>query len=533
VDKISAIVWLRVKLLLNSLRSDEGKANLVSAVVLSLVWTAGALGVAAIFATVIWRAEHPADLNFLSLLYYLVFFVCTLCCIVMPLLFESGRRKLEIARLRHFPISYRRLFGLSLGACVASSEQVLCYPTLLVICLLGIILPGVNIAAGFLLVFSFWVFTLVWGHTIALGAEAAMRKRTGKEILIFISLLFLVLVGIGPAVVESVLGEQWIKDSSILQTAIRNAIRVGKTLAPALVFLGYFIFVRYHIDGESNARRSTVGRRMSQEKGARTLWSPVSSVLSILPPGVLAVAVKDWRYLLRSLVGKFNLVMVPVIVTMGALIFARDRVNPILGIEVDPFVLFVLLLFTTQTASNLVNNSFAWEGGGVQSYFLYPTRLRSIILGKNLAVWCYDGLLFLLVIVTWSVTKGIPSGMTLLTSFVFYAVAVLSLTSIGNFLSIAYPVAKDISARDSSISQTGLLISFAGLAVVAAVNWVLLIVPVLLGLPALQPLLLAALFAVHVVVYRRTLQLAERSFMDNREKIITTLGSSPLGLTRN
>ena len=308
MNQISAIAWLRMKLLLNSLRSDEGKANLVSAVVLSLTWTAGALGMAAVFATVIWRAEHPADLSFLSLLYYLVFFVCALCCIVMPLLFESGRRKLEIARLRHFPIGHRRLFGLSLGACVASAEQVLCYPTLLVVGLLGIILPGVNIAAGFLLVFSFWISNLVWGHTIALGTEAAVRKRTGKEILVFVSLLLLVLVGIGPAVLESLFGEQWTKNSTILQTAMNNLVRVGRTLAPALAaeglgalrrgevapamrslvwlwawivpgdFLGYFIFVRYHIDSEVSARRSAGARRVQPGNGASVARFPMSAV---------------------------------------------------------------------------------------------------------------------------------------------------------------------------------------------------------------------------------------------------------------
>lgn len=561
MGQISAIAWLRVKLLLNGLRGDGGKANLVSAVVLSLVWTAGALGMAVVFATVIWLAEHPADLDFLLLLYYVVFFVCTFCSVVLPFFFESGRRKLEIARLRHFPISYRRLFGLSLGASVASSEQVLCYPTLLVVGLFGIILPGVNVAAGFFLVFSLWIFNLVWGHTVALGAEAAMRRRTGKEILIVVSFLFLIFVGIGPALMERLLGEQWTRESSVFQVAVRNLIRVGKTLAPALAaegfgalrrgevaaalrslawlwvwivpgaVLGYFVFVRYHIDGECHAHRFTAKRRVSPAKGARAAWSPGSSFLSFLSEGVLAVAVKDWRYLRRSLVGRFNLVLVPVLVTMGALMFARDREAPLLWIDIEPFVLFSLLLFATKMASNLVNNCFAWEGSGVQAYFLCPTRLRSVILGKNLAAWCYNGVLFLLVIATWSVVKGMPGGMTLLTGFIFYAVVVLSFTSIGNFLSITFPVPKDISTRDSSISQTGLLISLAGLVVVAAVTWVFLTVPVLIGMPALQPLFLAVLFAVQVVVYKRTLRFVERSFMDNREKIITALCSRPLGLT--
>jgi ABC-2 type transport system permease protein len=563
VGKISAIAWLRMKLLLNGLRGDRGRADLVSAVVLSLMWTAGALGMAAVFATVIWQAEHPADLDFLLLLYYLVFFVCTVCSVVMPLLFESGRRKLEIARLRHFPISYRRLFGLSLGACVASSEQVLCYPTLLAVGLFGIILPGVNVAAGFLLISSLWIFNLVWGHTVALGIEAAMKRRTGKEILIFISFLFLIFVGIGPAFMERLLGEQWTRESTVFQGAVRNLILVGKTLAPALAaeglgalrrgevapalrglawlwvwivpgaVLGYFVFVRYHIDGEYRARRFAGKPRMSPEERTRAAWSRGSSALSFLSEGVLAVAVKDWRYLRRSMVGKFNLVLVPVFVTMGALMFARDREAPLLWIDIEPFVLFSILLFVTKLASHLVNNCFAWEGSGVQSYFLCPTRLRSVILGKNLAAWGYNGVLFVLAVTTWSVVKGMPGGMTLLTGFVFYAVAVLSFTSIGNFLSIAFPVPKDVSARDSSISQTGLLISFAGLAVVAAVVWAFLTIPVLIGWPALQPLSLAALFAVQVVVYRRTLRLAERSFMNNREKIITALCSRPLGLTGN
>jgi hypothetical protein len=563
VNKISAIAWLRIKLLLNGLRGDGGRANMVSTVVLSIVWTAGALGMAAVFTTVIWQAEHPADLSFLSLLYYLVFFVCTICSVVMPFLFESGRRKLEIARLRHFPISYRRLFGLSLGACVASSEQLLCYPTLLAVGLFGIILPGVNVAAGFFLIFSLWIFNLVWGHTVALGTEAVMKRRTGKEVLVFVSLLILVFVGIGPALIERFLGEQWTRESTVFQGVIRNMIRVGKTLAPALAadglgalrrgdvapalrslfwlwvwivpgaVLGYFVFVRCHIDGERHARQTAVKRRTSTVKRVRAAWSPRDFALSFLSEGILAVARKDWLYLRRSLLGKSNIVLVPVLVTMGALMFARDREAPLLWIDIEPLVLFSLLLFATQIASNLVNNCLAWEGSGVQSYFLCPTRLRSVILGKNLAVWCYYGVLFLLVVATWSVVKGMPGGMTLLTGFVFYAVVVLSFTSIGNFLSIAFPVPKDVSGRDSSISQTGLLISFVGLVVVAAVTWVFLAVPVLIGMAALQPLFLAVLFVVQVVVYKRTLPLVECSFMAKREKVISAICSRPMGLTGN
>jgi hypothetical protein len=362
-------------------------------------------------------------------------------------------------------------------------------------------------------------------------------------------------------VFESLWGENWTKDVPAFQVLANNLIKVGRTFAPALAakglwdlrmgeivpalghlvwlwvwivpgaFLGYFVFERYYIgDGGKIDRRADRQQVHRQHQDKATL-SVARMIPSFLPSEILAVAAKEWRYLLRSLVGKLNLVLVPLMATVGIFVFARRLENPILGIDAEIIAFFGILFFISQVVNNFMYNSFAWEGSGVQSYFVSPASLQQVLLGKNLGLWCYYAVLFLLVIAIWIVIKGMMSGITLLSGIIFFAAVNLSFTSIGNFLSIMFPVPKDISARDNSVSQTAIVLSIASLAVVAVITGIFLVVPVLLDVPSLQPLFLAVLLAIQIGVYFWAVRLAARLLMERREKVIAALGSRPLGLT--
>ena len=123
----------------------------------------------------------------------------------------------------------------------------------------------------------------------------------------------------------------------------------------------------------------------------------------------------------------------------------RTLDHAVLGLEPREFLLFGLLLYAVLFSNNFVNNAFAWENDGINSYFICPVSPQRILAGKNLAVWIYSLLLFVICIATWSAVKGVPDLHTLLVGLLLYFTCLLTFTSTGNFVSVLFPVSRNIS----------------------------------------------------------------------------------------
>lgn len=143
-----------------------------------------------------------------------------------------------------------------------------------------------------------------------------------------------------------------------------------------------------------------------------------------------------------------------------------------------------------------------------------------MIVGKNLGVWLYNLILAVLCVVTFCVVAGPPSGLVFATGALAYVASLVSFTTAGNFVSPAFPVARDIAKISNSPSQTGVLVSFALL----AVNLVLIGVPVLvtsmMGAEWAQPLVLVVLIAAEFGIYRLMLPAAARLVEERRESLV-------------
>jgi hypothetical protein len=151
--------------------------------------------------------------------------------------------------------------------------------------------------------------------------------------------------------------------------------------------------------------------------------------------------------------------------------------------------------------------------------------LRRVLLGKNLAVWLYNGLLFFLVIVVFSVVTGPPGPVTLLSAALMFASAMVIFTSFGNIISVMLPVPRDMSAIKNQPSQMAILLSLLVLAGTALLIGPLLSLPMLFGWAVVQPVLLAALLAGAVGVYAVTSKQAARLFEARREQMVEALKS--------
>jgi ABC-2 type transport system permease protein len=550
LDRVLAIAWLRFRTAIHAMRSGEGVLRVVSSVVITLIGGMFSIGLAIGFGTMAYFAAHSDDPAFLKITFVVVFFSCGFFGIFMPLLFAASGEGFDLRRLLIFPVSRGQVFGISLGSAFLGSEHLFYYPTLLAVSLTGIVLPGGGVIAGLAIVLVFISLVVAWSHAIMMLLQGLMRRRRSREIVVFLIFLVVVLASLTPVLMtpdesndpqDEVDGlfdgtHQWIRVAEFLPPFIaasglqglsrgetaRGLISMAWLLAWLVpgVAVGHFIFTR-HILGDGGSGSGAA---------VRTAIAPARSDgfdatdLPIFSQQVIGVAVKELRYLLRSVVGKFNLVMTPVLALIVVFLVTRELpTEAFFGVDPEALALFGMLGYMTLFSNNFVNNAFAWEGAGVQLYFCGPLPLDKVLLGKNLGVWAFTCVTGLLAIVTWSAFRGLPDVLTLASALLAFACCVVAFTTVGNFASIFFPVPRDCSSMTNSPSGSAVIIGLGTLVFAIGSIAVVVIAPVALGYPALQPLAVGLLLGLVLLVYRWSLSGAAALMARRAEALVEAL----------
>jgi hypothetical protein len=106
--------------------------------------------------------------------------------------------------------------------------------------------------------------------------------------------------------------------------------------------------------------------------------------LGALSPQVAAIVRKEFRYLTRNSFSFFSLIVPPMLILIfsAQLAGARPRASEfhISSEMLFPGIMAYLVLILMAPAYNC----FAFEGRGIQTYFMAPLRFREVFLGKNL-----------------------------------------------------------------------------------------------------------------------------------------------------
>ncbi len=558
MDRVLAIVRLRPKLLARRLLGKGGTANLLGAIGLFVLGALFALGLAIGFGIMVHQLAKGGDPQNIRIGFLVCFYTFFFFGIVLPIVSGAMDQSFDAAPFLIFPISRLRLFGITLSATLGSPHHLVYLPALLAVLIAGVLFSGVHLVAGVLLLLLVFLFYLSWSNFLSLLLVSMMRGRRAREVVSLLVLGLLIVVAFAPNLLEN--DAESIRESlPQLAASVKTVDSLSRGLPPSLaadgltalhvnrgdarpapfilwllvwdgagILLGYFVFSRYYL-GQRQIR--IAGRRRKKARSidpGRTagLFSLDHRLFAALPPQVRAIAAKDLHYMLRSVVGRFNLFIVPIFVLILVFVLREVIEGPVLGIDPRRTLLFGMLFYALLFSSNFVNNMFAWEGEGVKAYFMGPVSLRTVLCGKNLAVWIYNGLLFSLLMICWSVGMGLPDPLTFLSALLMYAGAILIFTCFGNFLSILFPVRRDMSKINNSPSQIATLASFVTLATIVLLIGPFLSIPLLLGWDALQPVLLAVLLAGVIGVYTVTLRPASRLMGNRRERIIDALKSA-------
>lgn len=534
------------------MRSQAKAADTAVAVIIVMLGGAFSVGVAVGLSAVAHLALSDGDAEARRVGLNVVMWVLGLIAVVVPTILGVGQPSVPLGRLAVFPFSRWNLYRISLAASFVIGVHFFWYPIILAVSATVILFGDVPAVPWLVIVAVFVVCQVVWCHTGLLFVQRVLRRRRTREFAALVGLVVLVSVSFLPAVFQTedngsehlhytgpsapmvsvIVGAASLFPPSIAAGGLMAGTGTGwPDLFAAMMWLGVWtvagvamgsrIVSRSLLDGDVPIKaRNASSSGLSETTAEKVLdlewftWVPVE---------VRGIAAKELNYLLRSTVGKFNIVVMPIFVVVVGLVFARDLTRPVLGIDPATLVFVGCVVYATAFANNFVYNTFAWDGSGARSYFLSPVAAERVLFGKNLGVWIYTSILGIECVLCFVVIVGFPALPALVSGGFAFVAALVTPTMIGNFISVAMPVPRDSAKITNSPSQTAILVSFGVLLANAVLIGGLVAIPALLGFAWLQPMLLAVLVVLEAFIYRALLRPAGRLLGDRREDLIEAL----------
>jgi len=541
----SAIIWMRYRMLTNSLRSVQGafefSAKGVAFFIYSMMGMGLGIGLGAGAYSLV-RGEH---FQYLPALFWTVFLVWQ----VVPIALASFQEQFDLSSVLRFPVSFGSFYLLSIAFGLVDVPAILGS-----ICCIGI-WTGVTLARPQLwgwmaLVLAVYaIFNVFLGRAVLAWVDRWLAKRRTREI---VSALFLLLMLslqlLNPALHEqrhrrghhgeqeekdvidelpkwtkSLLAvEPWLPPGLTSDAVLRVAESETSLAFKSLAGLGAYIIAAAVVLG-IRLRAEFAGERLSETPAARKRTAEDSKWLLDGSGPIAAVLEKELRIIPRSM---------PLLFAMGAPLLTVLVISTVLKNTNDtgrsfswafPLCVCYALLGFTQ----MIFNNLGSEGTGIQLLFLSPTPMRTVLLAKNLL----HGTLFCIVAFLAgcfaSVRLGVPDATLAATTAAWVLFAVPANLTVGNLLSILMPYRVNLgrlsrqrgsqaSALVSMLSQ--LLVIGCGVVVTElcsffAQRW--MAIPCLLVMAGIA-----------VVAWFQVLARADSLANRNRENLIATLAKT-------
>ncbi len=542
---VRTMVWLRWRLLFNTLGTVRGLGETVAGVLVLLLGAVvailGAVGAGlAVFSGL--SGTTPEDAR---LVLGVAWAIIGMLALLIPVMIGEGRAELAPRRLLQFPVSRGDLFWTGLAGGALSGANLVWYPamaaTVLAALLTGPTPPLPLLAAAALATASI----LAAQQALLMGVQWIAANRRLRELATVVAILAVVLLGQLPAILNQAGGGAPPGDGLATHPLLtRVLLGLAASLPPALAArlaipgdvlhgltgllglllwggLGLGIAWKLYLGGLE--RHAGGGRSSHPAHGGRQL--ALHRLLDAAPPDVAALAAKQFRYTLRSTSGRVALAMSPV----AGLILAfmqRNAPSSVLGLPIHDTVFLFLCLMAAINVSQLTANCFQWDGRGAGLYFVAPVAPRRILLGLNLGLWLFQALTTLGILASYVIVTGLPKGPILLSGLMLLLGAQTVAMVAGNVLSILAPSPRDMG---TSRNHLPLLSSLVMLGVTAATmaGFGLPTIFLLRSHPRLAPAAPFLLLLAAAALYRLMLPSLGRLLAAHREALLSALESRP------
>jgi ABC-2 family transporter protein len=488
MSQLLTLIWLKWRLLRNSLRSSKAVVNKAASILGMLVALVLSLSLALILGGVAYALSNPDALGDafrrtaardlpnsapVEFIFFSILGLLYLMWATVPLSI-GGSKQFDAGKLLMYPITLRKLFAVDFVSELTTLHSVFAIPAVLAISIgaglgSGDLTPALFAAIPAIM---FGVALSKWVSTI-IGSLLRRKRARGETIVALIGAL----VGLGAAAAgqvapllfkhaDSVRSLRWTPPGAAAfllvgntddQLAYAVAFLILSSYAIALIIATYWI-----------ARRAALGFEGRQKKKAAV--EPAASLegysgwqLPLVSSELSAIVEKEIRYAMRNAQIRMMALMPLVLLVIRLINSQRWRTSRTStpsefltygsGLLATGGVMYVFLIM-----ASLSCNQFAFEKGGMRTLILSPVDRRKILLGKNIAltviafIFC-TVLLALNTIVFRDLTP--PDLLFVVLSFVAFA-AISS--TIGNWLSIRFPKHMRFGKRLNVSGMAGLLL---------------------------------------------------------------------------
>jgi ABC-2 type transport system permease protein len=457
-EQIRLVADLRWRLLRNGLRKKNNRLDLIGMIIAGIFGTILIVGLSFAFrfgAETFVRDHHT---SWLALLFWAIFVWCQ----AFPVFAASFGSTFEFNTLLRFPFSNVAFYLISLAYGLAD------FPSLAATCWLGAMTFGVTAAqpallpAMLLVCVLFILLNVTLQRLVALWLERLLARRRSREV--FFSVFILLMISLQFVTpLASRYGSTARPWLSVLRSYLAPfpASLAGHAIASAgrgfiadsftaIAGLSVYLFIFSAMLGRRLAAQYR-GEELSESSAPvrRTVTRPSSAGaaadhLRLLPPQVAEVFRKELRYLMRNGLSFVLLFMPPLMIFLFTWQGGnRQGISTVHGGSTMGFsrsslfsVLMAYLVFVLMAPAY---NCFAYEGRGVQTYFMVPIRFRQIFLGKNLLAVCIVGFEVILATMVFAFRVGLPPAPIFVATLAAVAFTVTGQLAIANWSSLSFP----------------------------------------------------------------------------------------------
>src|SRR5215217_3311033 len=468
MSQLLTLIWLKWRLLRNSLRSSKAVVNRVASILGMLVALFLALIVAFILGFAAFGLSQPDALGdalrrtatrdvsgsaSAEFIFFSMFGLIYLMWATVPLSI-GGSKQFDAGKLLMYPITLRKLFAVDFLSELTTLHSVFAIPAVIAICA-GVAFGTGNTTAALLTAIPAILFGVALSKWLSttMGLLLRRKRARGETIVALIGAV----AGLSAAVVgqiapilfkhaESFKSLRWTPPGAaafLLVGSGDDPIGYGLAFITLSIYGIALIVFTYWI-----ARRAALGvegkRRQKTAVVAETVTGYSGWQLPLVSPQLSAVVEKEVRYAMRNaqvrMMGLMPLILI-VIRAVNAQRWGAARTAPPgifltygSGLLAAGGVLYVFLIL-----ASLSCNQFAFEEGGMRTLILSPIDRRKILLGKNIAITMLALVFatFLLMLNT-IVFRDLDAPKLLFIALSFVIFAALS-SMMGNWLSIRFP----------------------------------------------------------------------------------------------
>jgi len=532
---VAALRWLITK---NSMRRKSNRWDLIGMIAAGVFGGLFVLAMCFVFYVGTYTFLGKGRPGWMALLFWGVFVYWQL----IPVFVAGFGASFEFKTLLRFPLNPRTFYLLGLGYGLADFGAISSILWILSMLVATVVArPGalpVMLAVSIVFVF----LNLTIERLLGSWLEKILARRKTRELFLGIFVLSMISLNFlnplmqrygrsaKPKFLEWIPYLSWLPGSLAGQAVAGGAtgnlrdlwigilgLLAWLTIGSALLWNRYAAQYRGEELSESAAPSKVVRKHLPNS--SEDLWP------AFVPPSIAAVVAKEFRYMARNGLFSFlTLFLPPIMVIFFTLQFGGWN-SAFKGHRISvewffPGMMAYLILILLSPAYN----SFAFEGKGIQTYYMAPIRFRDVLIGKNLflALLVAVELSISLSVLIWRI--GLPTLPRLASTLAAGAFAVIGQFTIANWSALSFPKKMEIGKmRGQRNSGVAVWVAFGVQLLIGGVCSVILLAGKWTGNPWLPFFAFSGLIAATVAGYFASLNSLDALAETKKELLIETL----------